>query len=308
MAVNRPGLVSAAVVLVIAAACSSGSGTGTGRTLTVFAASSLTEAFRAVAASFEAAHPGISVALNFDGSQRLRVQLEHGAAADVYASADPRQMEQANTSGLLAGEPLDFATNTMTIIAFARDLKSPAQPVEGLSSRGGPAGVFSPLDLATPGVKLALALPAVPAGGYSREVISNLGQGAGFGPRFPERVLANVVSLEPNVRSVLQKVALGEVDAGIVYVTDARASSEVRTIPLPGWANVVAAYPVAVLREGTQRPMAEAFVRFLTSPEGRTLLEGHGFGPAQPEPQSRSRPDAANDRQPGAAPGGSRWP
>ena len=302
MAVNRPGLISAAVVLVIAAACSSGAGTGNGRTLTVFAASSLTEAFRAVAASFEAAHPGTSVALNFDGSQRLRLQLEHGAGADVYASADPHQMNEAKTLGLVLGEPVDFATNTMAVIASTRDDKDSGGLGGDLSPRDSHTGVRTPADLGNQGVKLALAQPAVPAGRYSRTVISNLGQGAGFGPRFPERVLANVVSLEPNVRSVLQKVALGEVDAGIVYVTDARVASDVRIIPLPAWANVVAAYPAAVLRDGPQRPAAEAFVRFLTSHEGRSILESQGFGPAQPGPGSRPGPDTAKDQRPGAAP------
>ena len=301
-------------VLVFTVACSAGATSGNGETLTVFAASSLTEAFKAVATSFEAAHPEISVALNFAGSQQLRVQLEHGASADVYASADPRQMSKVETIGLLFGEPVNFASNAMVVIASTRaggesgghsrnelppgPSPAPSMEVSGEVS-GEASGIQSLADLAGKGSKLVLAQPEVPAGRYSLTVIASLAEDPSFGPRFSERVLANVVSHEPNVRSVLQKVALGEADAGMVYLTDATPASGVRVIPLPHWANVEAAYPVAILRDGSQKSMAEAFIDFLTSPEGQSILQEHGFGPAPAGPEAGHRPTWNGSQDPG---------
>jgi len=273
---------TAAVVLATAVACSASGGSGNGETLTVFAASSLTEAFSALAGAFEAANPGTSVELNFSGSQRLRVQLEHGAGADVYASADGRQMDMAQTFGLLHGEQVDFASNSMVVAVSPRAAGKPENPEADGS------GIRSLSDLAGEGVKLALAHPEVPAGVYSRRVIENLAQDPHFGPSFLERVLDNVVSEEPNVRSVLQKVALGEVDAGIVYLTDAGVAPDLSMIPVPDWANLAATYPAAVLRNESQRSIADAFLRFLTSPQGQTILQNHGFGPPPPGAGPRS--------------------
>ena len=307
-------LSTATVVLAFTVACSTGATSGNGETLTIFAASSLTEAFKAVATSFEAAHPEISVALNFAGSQQLRVQLEHGASADLYASADPRQMSKVETIGLLFSAPVNFASNAMVVIAstraggesggHSRDELPPGPPpgpppAPSMEVSGDASGIQSLADLAGKGAKLVLAQPEVPAGSYSRTVIASLAEDPSFGPRFSERVLANVVSHEPNVRSVLQKVALGEADAGMVYLTDGTPASGVRVIPLPHWANVEAAYPVAILRDGSQRSMAEAFIDFLTSPEGQSILQEHGFGPAPAGPEAGRQPTWNGSQDPG---------
>ena len=239
-------------------------GGDSGATLRVLAASSLTEAFKDVARDFEAENPGVEVKLDFGGSQRLRSQLEFGAKADVFASADHLQMDRAAAAGLTVGPAADFAANTLVVIAM-------------------PEGLVRDLaDLARPGVRLILAHGSVPVGSYSRQALRNLAQDdtLGLGSQFEEDVLANLVSEEPNVRNVLQKVALGEVDAGIVYQTDvtaARASGDVRVIPIPTPANVSAQYPIAVLRDAPEPALAQEFVRFVLSEAGQRRLKEHGF-------------------------------
>ena len=245
----------------LAAASCGGDG---GATLRVMAASSLTEAFRDLARAFEADNPGVRVALELGGSQRLRSQLGFGARADVFASADNRQMDQAVAAGLTEGDAVDFAVNTLVVIAVADGR------VERLQ------------DLATPGVRLVLAHGGVPVGAYSREALRNLAKddSLGLGSGFDERVLANLVSEEANVRGVAQKVALGEADAGIVYRTDVTAALDVgavRVIPIPEAANVRARYPIAVLREAPEAGLARRFVRFVLSESGQRRLGEHGF-------------------------------
>jgi len=236
-----------------------------GTTLRVLAASSLTEAFSDLARDFEAENSGVTVRLDFGGSQRLRSQLEFGAIADVFASADILQMDQAVASGLTRGPAEDFASNTLVVIAI------PESQVSWLS------------DLARPGVRLALAHGGVPVGVYSRQVLENLSQNgaSGLGSEFAVDVLANLVSEEPNVRQVAQKVALGELDAGIVYQTDvpvAQAAGDVLVIPIPAAANVSARYPIAVLRNAPEAELAQSFVRFVLSDAGQRRLKEHGFG------------------------------
>ena len=237
-----------------------------GAALRVLAAASLTEAFNDVARAFEAENPEVTVALDFGGSQRLRSQLEFGAKADVFASANPAQMDLAVAAGLIREAPVDFASNTLVVIATQ----------EGRVSR-------LP-DLARPGVRLALAHDGVPVGSYSRQVLRNLAQdGAlGLGAGFEVDALANLVSEEPNVRLVAQKIALGELDAGIVYQTDvpaAQTAGEVRVIAIPATANVIARYPIAVLWDAPEADLAQAFVRFVLSEAGQHRLKEHGFGP-----------------------------
>lgn len=183
-------------VLLLLIAC----GGDGGRSVRVFAASSLTEAFTGIAKAFEADNPGVNVNLDFGGSQRMRSQVEFGAKADVFASADPQQMKALADAGLISGEPVDFALNGLVVLASDR----------------GP--VYEVADLADPGARVALAQENVPAGSYSRAVLANLSQSgiSGLMAGFAEEVLENLVSEEPSVRNVVHKVALGEVDAGIV--------------------------------------------------------------------------------------------
>ena len=241
--------------------------------MTVFAAISLSEAFAEIVTDFESENPGVSVDLNLAGSQRLRTQLEHGARGDVFASADQKQMDLAEEGGVVDGRPVVFATNRLAVIVPKGDRAGSITSVHDLGNRG---------------IKLALALPDVPAGGYAREMISRLESGEKTGQitsgqQLASKIIANVVTLEPNVRGVATKVALGEVDAGVVYMTDVSTDyirDRVRLIPIPDQSNVVVAYPIAALREAGNSLLAETFIGFVLSARGQSILGSHGFGPA----------------------------
>ena len=256
-------------------------GGGENQSLTVFAASSLTEGFLELGSAFEREHPGASVIFNFAGSQRLRTQLEQGARADVFASADWKQMRSLVESGLVLGEPVNFVSNHLVVI-----VPSPRRQQEG--SIPWPVGARSDMvvskleDLARPGIKLVLASPEVPVGAYSHAVIQKMAGDTGLGPGYAESVLANLVSEETNVRNVAQKVSLGEADAGMVYRTDAMISGiaqQVEVIPIPAVNNVTASYPVAVMKEAGEPGLAQDFVRYLQSETAQHIFSVRGFGP-----------------------------
>ncbi len=233
--------------------------------LTVFAAASLTGAFRELGVLFEQAHPSTQVQFNFAGSQQLAVQLEHGAAADVFASADERWMSYAVERNLVAGAPRLFAHNRLAVIV----------PVTN------PARIGSLKDLARRGTKLVVAAEAVPVGAYSREALTKLAQAPGFPADFDRKVLANVVSEEENVKSVVTKVQLGEADAGMVYVSDATGAVAryLRVFPIPEPQNVRADYPLAVLRAAKAPVAAGAFAGLVLGPQGQSVLRRHGLIP-----------------------------
>ena len=224
------------------------------QSLTVFAASSLTEAFNEMAGAFEAANPGVNVDLNFAGSSTLSTQILQGAPADVFASADVRQMEAVAEE---VGTPERFAGNSLVIVT-----------PEGSSLQ-------TPEDIAEPGTLLVLAGPDVPAGRYALESLDKLN--ALYGDDFSARVLKNLASEETNVRQAAAKVALNEADAAIVYATDAAVVEEIRTIDLPDAYNVEAAYTIAVVKESAQRELGERFLEFVLSDEGQAILARHGF-------------------------------
>jgi molybdate transport system substrate-binding protein len=228
--------------------------------LRVLAAASLTDSFNEIAAAFDKVHPGSKVELSFAGSQVLRTQIEQGAPADVFASADLVHAEALKTSGFLKVYGV-FARNSLVVVAATG--KGRVDRIE---------------DLAVPGVKLVIAGPAVPAGRYAREVIANLARSGAYGKDLEARVKANIVSEETNVRVVLSKVALGEADAGLVYRTDASdAGDAVRTLAIPDAHNVVAEYPIGVVAGSADPKRAQAFVDFVTSAAGQTILHEHGF-------------------------------
>lgn len=234
-------------------------------TVTVFAASSLAEPFRAVADAFEADHPGVKVTFNFAGSQALRTQLEHGARADVFASADWEQMAAIRKAKLLGNTPEYFATNRLAVVAPA-----------------GSSAVQSLDDLARPGVSIAIASEEVPAGAYTRATLNLMAESEDFSDDFAERALANVVTNETNVRAVAQKVALGEVDAGMVYETDAKSaqgSETFRVIDIPLEFNPAAEYPIATLGESVNPQVALDFVAFVQGDDGQAILREYGFAP-----------------------------
>lgn len=236
------------------------SSTASAQTLRVFAAASLSDAFRDVAAAFEAVHPGVVVELNLAGSQLLRTQIEQGALADVFAAAEPAHAE-ALRAALLLEPPAVFATNRLVVV-----VPRGASRVERLA------------DLARPGVKLVVAGSSVPAGRYSAQVLDRLEAAGVYGAGFAARARANVVSEETNVRIVLAKVALGEADAGLVYATDAATSDRVRAIEVPAVHNVVAEYPIGVVTRSGAAGLARAFVDMVLAEPGREVLRRHGFG------------------------------
>lgn len=225
--------------------------------LTVFAASSLTEAFGEIAAVFEAQNEGTEVLLSFGGSSTLATQITQGAPADVFASADENQMQVVLDEGLTAGEPQLFTGNRLVIImAEEGDLSS----LEGL---------------AEPGVLLVLANPEVPVGNYAREALVKMN--GSYGAGFSARVLENLVSEELNVRQAALKVELGEADAAIVYATDAAVAEGGNTIDIPDDLNVLASYPIVTLAESAQLELAQAFVELVLSGEGQAILAERGF-------------------------------
>ena len=230
--------------------------------LTIFAAASLTDAFTEIGAAFEAAQPGVTVQFNFGGSQNLRTQLEQGAQADVFASANQKEMDGAITAGLVAaGASQVFLTNQLVVIL----------------PENNPAKVTTLEDLAKPGLKLVLAAEEVPVGNYTRQSLDKMAPG--FGAHFTDLVLANVVSNEDNVKQVVAKVQLGEADAGVVYGSDAVAAPTLKTIPIPPELNVIATYPIAALTQSPHADQAAAFVAFVLSDNGQSILKKWGFAP-----------------------------
>jgi len=231
-------------------------------TLTVFAAASLTEAFSEIGTDFEAANPGVTVQFNFAGSQSLRTQIEQGAQADVFASANATEMDTLAAENFMAANDIKvFLTNQLIVIM-------PANNSAGLSRLE---------DLARPGLKLVLAAGEVPAGNYALQVIDHLDQA--FGAGFRDRVLKNVVSYENNVKQVVAKVQLGEADAGMVYSSDAVAAPELQKLDIPAENNVLARYPLAVLEQAQSPALARKFVNYVLSPEGQAILQSWGFLP-----------------------------
>jgi molybdate transport system substrate-binding protein len=228
----------------------------------VFAAASLREACTALQAPFERAHPGVHLRFNFAGSQQLRTQLEQGAAADVFLSADRRQMELAQKAGVVGPEQLLVSNSPVVIVP-----------------RSNPAGLRRFADLPS-AKRLVIGTPEVPIGRYTLEVLERANRV--LGPDFSARVQARVVSRELNVKQVLTKVALAEADAGIVYQSDAKAASaEVQVLPIPSDINVVAHYPMAVVVHSSQPALASAYLQFLLSAPAQAVFAQDGFGPPQ---------------------------
>ncbi|MBK8975030.1 MAG: molybdate ABC transporter substrate-binding protein [Planctomycetes bacterium] len=221
-------------------------------TALVFAAASLTASFEALAGEFERRHPGSDIELHFDGTPRLALQLREGAPADVFASADRTNMQRVVDTGTAIGEPVVFATNRLAIV----------------TQRGNPHGIRGLADLARADLRVVLCGPEVPAGRYAREALAKAG------------VAVRSVSDEPSVKAVVSKVALGEVDAGIVYATDATgAAAPVEAVALPGEHDVVASYPIVLLTAGRDRATGAAFLEFVRSADGQAILGRFGFSP-----------------------------
>jgi molybdate transport system substrate-binding protein len=239
------------------------------KTLTVFAAASLTESFTEIGKQFEAANPGVKVTFNFAGSQQLRAQLEQGAKADVFASANTKEMTTAiiSDSLVVSGTQRTFVTNRLAVIL----------------PKSNPGKITSLADLARPGLKLDFADPSVPVGQYALDMLTKMSQDATFGATFKDKVVANVVSREDNVKSVVSKVQLGEADAGVVYTTDItpNAAKDLTTLDVPDKFNVIATYPIAPLKDAPEPKLAGQFVEWVLSSKGQQVLTQYGFIPVQ---------------------------
>jgi molybdate transport system substrate-binding protein len=233
------------------------------QTLTVFAAASLTDAFEEVATAFEAENPGVDVLFNFAGSSDLAAQLAEGAPADVFASANNTQMNVARDAERIAGRPHTFVKNRLVLIV-------PADNSDGITTLR---------DLANEGIQLVIAAPDVPVRTYTDTLLERLAADPAYGEEYLTAVLANVVSEEQNVRQVSAKVALGEADAGIVYVSDVTPdiSNEVIAIPIPDYLNTIATYPIATTNDTANPELAQAFVDYVLSDAGQDTLVNWNF-------------------------------
>ncbi|HXM72430.1 MAG TPA: molybdate ABC transporter substrate-binding protein [Candidatus Dormibacteraeota bacterium] len=241
------------VVLVtgLLAACgsSSASGLSTPQTdVTVFAAASLQPAFDKIGARLLTTKR-FKTTFSYAGTQTLTSQLTQGAQADVFASADKEHMNTLLDAGLVAAPLAVFATNKLEIAV----------------ARGNPKGIHTLTDLARPGLVVVLADPSVPAGKYAQQALRNA------------RVTVKPASLELQVTGVLSKVALGEADAGIVYVSDIVTSGKVDGVSIPDDENVTAVYPIAPLKSATNPAGAKAFIDLVLSTDGQAILKAAGF-------------------------------
>jgi molybdate transport system substrate-binding protein len=222
---------------------------GPPKLLTVFAAASLQPPFDRIATAMKAKHVVDGITFNYAGSQTLTAQLTQGASADVFASADLAHMTTVQSAGLLAGAPQIFAHNRLEIAV----------------EHGNPKHIQSLADLGRPGLVIVLADPSVPAGKYAQQALTRA------------HVTVHPASLELQVTGVLAKVALGEADAGIVYVSDITTSGRVDGVVIPDPQNVIADYPIAALAGSQSSALAAAFIAFVLSAAGQEILKGAGF-------------------------------
>lgn len=238
------------LLLVLACGCSSSTDAAPSGSITVFAAASLKAAFTEIGEQFRTDNPGAAVEFSFAGSSDLVTQLTQGAPADVFASADTRNMDKAVQAGLVEGAPVDFATNTLTIAV----------------APGNPKGIRSFQDLANPDLSVVVCARQVPCGGATEKVEKATG------------VTVPAVSEESSVTDVLNKVTTGQADAGVVYVTDAAdAGDKVAGVAFPEASQAVNTYPIAALKQSRDQDLARSFVALVTGEAGRNVLAGEGF-------------------------------
>ncbi|HET8843496.1 MAG TPA: molybdate ABC transporter substrate-binding protein [Ktedonobacteraceae bacterium] len=261
---------------VLLAACGGGTGS-TGSTTTtpaasavtlqVFAAASLTKAFNELADKFHQSHSNVTIKSTFDSSSTLEQQIANGAPADIFASADTANMQKATQASLVSSSQI-FAHNRLVVILPASN----------------PGHISTLKDLSRPGVKLVLAAATVPVGKYARQVLANMAKSADYGASYQTAVLKNVVSEEENDSAIVQKVQVGEADAGIVYVSDINptTASQFTSVEIPDTFNVIADYPIAVTKSSSHTSEAQAFMQFVLSADGQQVLKSFNFIPVTP--------------------------
>ncbi len=231
--------------------------------LTILGAASLKGVLDRVKTAYEAATPGLTLTISTDSSSALETKIEQGAPADVFLSADTKNPDKLVTGGFASGAPVVFAGNVLTIIVPSDN----------------PAKIASPVDLAKAGIKVIAAGDEVPITKYALQFVANLAKEPGYPAGFAAAYAANVVSKEENVKAVVGKIELGEGDAAIVYVTDAKASTKVATISVPPAANVPATYAGVVVKASANAAAAQAFLTWFAGPDGQAILAGFGFLP-----------------------------
>jgi molybdate transport system substrate-binding protein len=236
-----------------------------GAALTIYGAASLKGALDQVKTSYEASHPGTTLTITTDSSATLRTQIEQGAPADVFLSADVTNPKKLADGGLVDGDLVDFAGNLLTIVVPTAN----------------PAKIASPADLARSGVKVVAAGDEVPITKYANQAVALLAALPGYPADFAATYARNVVSKEDNVKALIAKIELGEGDAGIVYVTDAKASTKVEDVAIPLQASVPALYAGAVVRASKHVAAAHAFLDWIAGADGQEILATFGFIPPQ---------------------------
>ncbi len=231
--------------------------------LTIYGAASLKGVLDKAKAAYEAAVPGTTLTISTDSSAALETKIEQGAPADVFLSADTSNPKKLVDKGLADGDPVTFARSKLTVIVSATN----------------PGGVTSPADLSKAGIKVIAAGDNVPITKYATQLVANLAKE----PRYPADFVAgytqNIVSKEDNVKAVVGKIELGEGDAAIVYVTDAKASTKIMTVDVPDSANVLATYSGVVVKDAANPAAAKAFLDWFAGPDGQAMLSSFGFLP-----------------------------
>jgi molybdate transport system substrate-binding protein len=272
------------LVLLVASACGSSGTGGSSATATpqpvnlkVFAAASLKSAFTKIGTQFTGLHPNVTFTFNFAGSDALAGQITQGAPADVFASANNAQMNVAVKGGQIDSSAVQvFAHNRLVVVIPTSN----------------PGNIHTLQDLAKPGIKIVLADKTVPAGAYALQYLAKANADPSFGSSYQADVLKNVVSYQTDVTSVLNQVALGEADAGIVYTTDAATEpTKLSTITIPDNLNVIAVYPIAPIKGSASSSAAQQFIAYVMSSDGQSVLTSFGFlsatqGPGYTPPAS----------------------
>jgi molybdate transport system substrate-binding protein len=231
--------------------------------LTIYGASSLKAALTKAKTAYEAANPGTTLTISTDSSSTLETQIEQGAPADVFLSADTTNPQKLISKSLASGSPVKFACNLLTVIVPTANA----------------ASISTSADLARSGVKVIAAGDSVPITKYATQLVANLAKEAGYPSGFAAAYTANIASREDNVAAVVSKIELGEGDAAIVYVTDAKTSAKVTTIAVPADANVPATYSGVVVAASKNAAAAQAFLSWFSGPGGQTILASFGFLP-----------------------------
>ena len=234
-----------------------------GGTLTVFAAASLTDAFEELANVYEEKNPGTEVRTTFAGSSTVLRQILQGAPADVFASADEAKLQTALAEGIVAGEPQTFVRNREVVVV----------------PKDNPADIQKFRDLSKPGTKLVLAQDGVPAAEYAKDILDKAN--ASYGKDFKKQVLSNLVSREGDVRAAVNRVTLGDADATFGYASDVTPDirNRVKVIEIPQDLNVIATYPIVVLKRSKNPELAQKWVELVLSEEGQKVLKKWGFEP-----------------------------